>query len=76
MFCKPGKYSMILNKLSSMRSNVDDTRENSILADYGIRLWAIKAILKSLSSLKDSDIIDEWAAFPVVNNVESSYCLS
>ena len=59
-----------------MRSNVDDTRENSILADYGIRLWAIKAILKSLSSLKDSDIIDEWAAFPVVNNVESSYCLS
>ncbi len=76
MFCKPGKYSMILNKLSSMRSNVDDTRENSILADYGIRLWAIKAILKSLSSLKDSDIIDEWAAFPVVNNVESSYSLS
>jgi len=47
------------------------------LSDHGVLLWAVKAILKSLSSLKDSNIIDEWAAHPVVRSPQPYlYCLS
>ena len=52
MLCEPARYLMLTNSLSSLRVSVrtEDMRENSVLADYEIKLWALRTILKFLST--------------------------
>ena len=57
MLYEPFRYLMLTNSLSSLREsiNTDDTRENSVLADYEIKLWALRAIVKFLSTPEADD---------------------
>ena len=60
MLCEPARYLMLTNSLSSLRVSVrsEDMRENSVLADYEIKLWALRTILKFLSTPVAEDPLD------------------
>ena len=60
MLCEPARYLMLTNSLSSLRVSVrtEDMRENSVLADYEIKLWALRTILKFLSTPEAEDPLD------------------
>lgn len=51
MLFKQSHYSMLINRLSSLRVSVpNDTRQASILFDYSFNVWAVKTILKYLAT--------------------------
>ena len=65
---------MLVNSLSSLRVSVPhDTRDNSVLSDYGIVLWAIKTVLKYLATPNHDKVNDDWSTRIVVKSPEMVY---
>ena len=69
---------MISTKMESKWSQTGDMRRNSVLSDYCVRLWAVRAILEIIASPKGSDPIDYESAGNLVlgDSPEASYRLS
>ena len=69
---------MLANSISSLRVSVPhDTRETSVLSDYGIGLWALQTVLKFLSTpvaeeLENSCSFDDMATKVVIKSSEDA----